>query len=115
MPELAEQTDDMERATRQRRREDATDPCLMEALPTQAARPSSGTRSPHFQNRSASLLKQRLASGLWIVVSLLLAACGSGSGTGPSTRATALPVPSSAPSTVPPRPVVIDTDMAADD
>jgi inosine-uridine nucleoside N-ribohydrolase len=50
-----------------------------------------------------------------IVVSLLLAACGPVSGTGKSARATALPVPSSAASTVPPQPVVIDTDMAADD
>ena len=49
---------------------------------------------------------------LVLVASLLLRACGPVSGTGSSTRPTALPVASS---TSPTRPVVIDTDMAADD
>lgn len=61
------------------------------------------------------MLTKRLAYGLWIVVSLLPVACGPGSSAGPSARATALPLASSTSSTVPPRPVVIDTDMAADD
>jgi inosine-uridine nucleoside N-ribohydrolase len=56
-----------------------------------------------------------LARLAWVAMaslSLVLGACGSVPGTGKSARATALPVASSA---VPPRPVVIDTDMAADD
>lgn len=53
---------------------------------------------------------------LVLVASLLLAACGPVSGSGASAiRPTALPVSSSTISTGPPRPVVIDTDMAADD
>jgi inosine-uridine nucleoside N-ribohydrolase len=52
---------------------------------------------------------------LALVASLLLVACGPVSGTAPTARPTAQPVASSAASTGPPRPVVIDTDMAADD
>jgi inosine-uridine nucleoside N-ribohydrolase len=65
--------------------------------------------------RGTRLVLARLAWVAMASLSLLLVACGSVSGTGPSARATALPVASSAVSTVPPRPVVIDTDMAADD
>jgi hypothetical protein len=55
----------------------------------------------------------RLVCAAMATLSLLLGACGSvPAGTGTSASATALPVASSA---VPPRPVVIDTDMAADD
>jgi inosine-uridine nucleoside N-ribohydrolase len=58
------------------------------------------------------LVLARLAWVAMASLSLVLGACGSVPGTGTSARATALPVASSA---VPPHPVVIDTDMAADD
>jgi len=59
--------------------------------------------------------EKHLSHGLWIVASLLIAACGPVASTSPAVRPTALPVASSAASAVPPRPVVVDTDMAADD
>jgi inosine-uridine nucleoside N-ribohydrolase len=58
---------------------------------------------------------KRLPHQLWTIASLLLVACGAARGTGPTASPTALPVASSTVSTVPPRPVVVDTDMAADD
>jgi inosine-uridine nucleoside N-ribohydrolase len=50
-----------------------------------------------------------------LVATLFLTACGPVPHAGSSTRPTALPVPSLAASVGPPRPVVVDTDLAADD
>lgn len=79
--------------------------------------------SPHTESEARTHLRgTRLVLGrlAWVALAslpLLLGTCGSGPGpsTGPSASATAQPVASSTVSTVPPRPVVIDTDMAADD
>ena len=79
---------------------------------------TAGTGSPNTKSEARTHLRGTwlvLAHLAWMVMvslSLLFVACGSVPGTGTSARATALPVASSA---VPPRPVVIDTDMAADD
>lgn len=84
--------------------------------PQTAGMGSSNTESKASTHlRGTWLVLARLAWVAMASLSLLLVACGSVPGTGPSSRATALPVASSAVSTVPPRPVVIDTDMAADD
>jgi Inosine-uridine preferring nucleoside hydrolase len=82
---------------------------------------TAGVGSPNTESEARTHLRvtwlalARLAWVAMALLSLLLVACGSVPGTGKSARATALPVASSAVSTVLPRPVVIDTDMAADD
>lgn len=82
---------------------------------------TAGMGSPHTESEACTHLRGTLlvlARLAWVAMAslpLLLGACGSVPGTGPSARATTQPVASSTVSTVPPRPVVIDTDMAADD